>query len=201
MYTQFRAKESAGPLDSDTMLCLQYLFTNPFWRTQMFLADVKSDIGEWALRNFGDNNGLEHVGPLLGIGEELTELDEANLYSDVLDAVGDVLIFLGDFCSRLKVDIHRNPVQGELPDFNIVRNYHGKLMRLCLKNNQGIRGYDDEGRFLIEVEEGVRRFYEAFISYCTYTGIDAGEALEIAWGKVRRRDWVQNRQDALVNAS
>ena len=74
------------------------------------LDDLQLQVGMWARRNFGDNKGLEHIAPLLGMMEELGELIHEVLKShqgiretnksNEEDAVGDIMVYLLDFCSR-----------------------------------------------------------------------------------------------------
>lgn len=75
------------------------------------LDSLQEEVAEWSERNFPDQPAEN---PLLGVGEEYGELTHAVLKdkqgirldeSDVsleaeMDAVGDMVIFLADFCSR-----------------------------------------------------------------------------------------------------
>ena len=70
----------------------------------------------WARRNFGDVRPVHH--PLLGIVEEVGELSHAHLKSEqgirgtpeelkarAKDAVGDIIIFLADYCNLNNIDL------------------------------------------------------------------------------------------------
>lgn len=75
------------------------------------LNSLQKEVAEWSENNFPDQPAEN---PLLGVGEEYGELTHAVLKdkqgirmdeSDVSldaekDAVGDIVIFLADFCSR-----------------------------------------------------------------------------------------------------
>ena len=71
---------------------------------------IQDEVGEWSERNFGDQPSWR---PLLGIGEELGELNHAylklsqgirgdreELENKLVDAVGDLMIYLADFCYK-----------------------------------------------------------------------------------------------------
>lgn len=80
----------------------------------MNFANFLKDVRLWSNHNFGENDGIEgSLNPLLGVMEELGELvhcilktrqkirlDE-NHTENGKDAVGDLMIYLVDFCSRI----------------------------------------------------------------------------------------------------
>lgn len=97
------------------------------------LTGLQAEVAAWSERNFGDQPS---VNPLLGIGEELGELTEEadhvsslililgrlhhaylKRYQDIRsnenhsaairDAVGDIIIYLLDFCHRENVSLER----------------------------------------------------------------------------------------------
>lgn len=75
------------------------------------LNSLQEEVAEWSEENFPDQPAEN---PLLGVGEEYGELthavlkdkqgirlDEADVGPDAeKDAVGDIVVFLADFCSR-----------------------------------------------------------------------------------------------------
>jgi NTP pyrophosphatase (non-canonical NTP hydrolase) len=76
------------------------------------LEKLQKEVGDWSLKNFGDQSSSN---PLLGAVEEVGELCHAHLksqqgirgYDDPAkgiankkDALGDILIYLMDYCSR-----------------------------------------------------------------------------------------------------
>lgn len=75
----------------------------------MDLAKLQREQREWALENFGDAPAWQ---PLLGIVEEVGELAHAHLKqaqgirteedheADAKDAIGDIIIYLVDYCTR-----------------------------------------------------------------------------------------------------
>src|SRR5215510_13386187 len=81
----------------------------------MNLDTLQSDVKEWSSRNFPNNQPYH---PLLGALEELGELAHAHLKEEQgirgsalshhmakVDAVGDVIIYLTDYCWRNGINI------------------------------------------------------------------------------------------------
>ena len=75
------------------------------------LKDFQHEVRNWSNANFGVDQ--PSIFPLLGIGEELGELNHAHLkgeqgirysYQEVQekkkDAIGDMVIYLADYCAR-----------------------------------------------------------------------------------------------------
>jgi len=79
--------------------------------------DIQAENKEWAWRNFGGSDVAAPWQPLLGAVEELGELAHAYLkrhqgirldenHTDAIkDAVGDIVIYLMDFCNREEIDL------------------------------------------------------------------------------------------------
>ena len=76
----------------------------------MNLLTLQREVGEWSRKNFPNN--LPHH-PLLGLAEEVGELSHAHLKGEQgirhsskeiesmkADAVGDIIIYLVDYCER-----------------------------------------------------------------------------------------------------
>lgn len=83
------------------------------------LNDIQNEIAAWSQKNFGDQDS---VNPLLGVAEEVGELCHAvlkerqkirvgteaeALLAAKQDAVGDILIYLFDFCDREGLSLGR----------------------------------------------------------------------------------------------
>lgn len=79
------------------------------------LETLQSQVAEWSTRNFGGRHGTGYR-PLLGVFEELGELAHAHLKAEQgirtnedheaakIDAVGDVVIYLVDYCNGQGID-------------------------------------------------------------------------------------------------
>jgi NTP pyrophosphatase (non-canonical NTP hydrolase) len=81
----------------------------------MLLSIIQEQLWDWTAHNFGDVPAWQ---PLLGIGEETGELMHAYLKreqdirgsredhdAEIEDAVGDIAIFLMDFCNKEGLDL------------------------------------------------------------------------------------------------
>ena len=79
--------------------------------SRLTLQQFQDEVTVWSSANFGDDG--ESVDPLLGIAEEVGELCHAYLKrkqgirgtadqhrAAIVDAVGDICIYLADFCRR-----------------------------------------------------------------------------------------------------
>lgn len=185
---------------------------------------LQREVGAWSEENFGDQPA---VNPLLGIGEELGEL-VAHLESDddredvvsrddledvaghdvpgehERDCVGDVLVYLVDFCHRRGVDAQRAFADGRSGDaaveglesgashdgplYGVVAAL-GRLNRSVLKRRQGIRL--DDPRVGHEAE---RRAIASLLGHLDDFARDRGytleECVQVAWyDEVTDREW------------
>lgn len=80
----------------------------------MDLSKLQEEVKSWADRNFPNAEPWE---PLVGAMEELGELSHAHLkehqsiridtnyFLDKEDAVGDIIVYLADYCNRNKLDL------------------------------------------------------------------------------------------------
>lgn len=78
------------------------------------LSELQVQVGAWAKRNFGPQAPYR---PLLGVAEEVGELAHAQLKLEqgirvgenhkeaIQDAVGDIVIFLADYCERSNISL------------------------------------------------------------------------------------------------
>jgi len=84
----------------------------------MNLAQLQKEVQEWSTRNFGGKHGTGYR-PLLGVAEEVGELCHAHLKTEQgirnnedhdaakRDAVGDIVIYLVDYCAGQDIDMAR----------------------------------------------------------------------------------------------
>jgi NTP pyrophosphatase (non-canonical NTP hydrolase) len=86
-------------------------------KLSMNLRDLQLQLGPWTEHNFGPRPSWQ---PLLGVQEEVGELAHAHLKAAQgirgtpaehaaakFDAVGDILIFLADYCNRESIDMQQ----------------------------------------------------------------------------------------------
>lgn len=139
----------------------------PTWIDVEDMLLIAQEVHLWSIENFGDQKGIDKLAPLLGIGEELGELaaasnseefgEETERLREQADAIGDIGIYLFDFCTRDEVDLEGIlwSIDKSIPD-NPALAFHsfdrclsslisdlGHLHHAVLKRHQGIRGYDD----------------------------------------------------------
>ena len=118
------------------------------------LTRVFTEVPIWSSQMFGDQKGLNHLAPLLGILEELGELEEAQRETDLdlrirdmEDAVGDIGIYTIDFLTRLGIDpVIVWPSWAAKQDHPALV-YLARVNHACLKRHQGIRGFDVDAVF------------------------------------------------------
>lgn len=163
-----------------------------------FFARLQREVGEWSQKNFGDQ--LPHR-PLLGIIEELCEFGESMTDQqrvDVIDAIGDITIYMADYCHRRGWSMAEiwakrwvvSPKNLPLPVLSLIR----WCAHSHLKGEQNIRGGTEKhdrklmttlGHVLSGLET-TSRFLEV-----DYLAVVIG-----TWSKVSKRDWVENPNDA-----
>lgn len=87
----------------------------------MTLRELQDQVGKWSRKNFGDQPADN---PMLGVVEEVGELAHAVLKARqgirgtaaghnaaIADAVGDLIIYLADFCGRSGIDLQQAVAQ------------------------------------------------------------------------------------------
>lgn len=157
---------------------------------------LQREVGVWSEQNFGDQPA---VNPLLGVVEEFGELiDQIETHEGVteheLDCVGDVLVYLADFCHRQGFDYQAVANKG-LPSaeqYDPLRGGFvalGDLTRSVLKRRQDIRtderrvGDDAERRALTALLNNLDRFARS-------RGYTLSECIQVAWeDEVVDREW------------
>lgn len=160
-------------------------------------TDLQREVGEWSERNFGDQ---PVVNPLLGVSEEFGELMEHiekhdSLTEHELDCIGDMLVYMADFCYRRGLDFqtaydtkasdnvdYENPLNG-------VNAALGYLNRSVLKRRQGIRL--DEPRIGDKAEQqAIARFLDHISDFARTRGFTLEECIRVAWyEEVVNREW------------
>ena len=162
------------------------------------LPQLQREIAAWSEHNFGDNDGLDSVAPLLGVVEEIGELFEAVTEAAMRDALADAAIFFCDFCNREGVDIAtliphhesmHDPSRFDDPTAWLVVSA-GRLAHAVLKHRQGIRAHGATHSHWEARNDAIVR---AYLGLCAYSQVEFEEALlrvvEPIWQEVRKRDW------------
>ena len=179
------------------------------------------EVGEWARKNFGKPGEMSD--PILGIVEEIGELQDVGACDSIekanlmRDAIGDVMVFMADYCSRFDAAIDaRSGVDvgdGNLFLEKVIQEanyYYGRLQidilsaagRTChaqLKMGQGVRGSENHvvamRRSLVEVVCWGMANSEAINKVASAWGVGPmsfGEVVAWVWGRVSKRNWIED---------
>lgn len=114
---------------------------DPFSALQVRLA-------RWQNKNFGPQNEERFV---LGIVEEIGELEGARTMAEQKDAVGDAMVFATQLCTLQRLDF--GTILSYVPDLSggprespVLLQCLGQLSHIALKASQKIRGFEDKGK-------------------------------------------------------
>jgi len=171
------------------------------------LRQLQIENREWVAKNFG-SNGADHR-PLLGIIEELGEIDEAFALPQteprvdlILDGIADVIVFSADFCNRHDFDlseIFRIAARTSRHVSSVAAA--GRPAHAQLKYEQGIRGTYEERKqklqyalqdALIAAMQGITRI--------GYSPADSADFAFKVWStEVRPRIWRCQKCDAMLS--
>lgn len=164
-----------------------------------FQADLKC----WLDYNFPDTTRDQQI---MGVVEELGELFECQILYDsgtgsgqeekaLKDAVGDVVIFLCNYCTKADISLCYSIEKWQNHNFG---NTTGAAMinlgRLChadLKHQQGIRGYDEE-KTRQELHKYIAGVYCSLSNYCRTINLHIESCIDVALEAIKKRDWVVN---------
>jgi len=170
------------------------------------LERLTNDVHKWASINFGDNtqNGPHRC--VLGMLEEIAELEDAledNDRAKALDALADIMLYMLDYFARNEWTVatmanHMYMLRhGTLYPHKLssLRGIRRRLARHQLKKDQGIRGTPEfHNRELKEACHDLTRFCA---SLAITLNSDLLHCIEWVWGRnVSKRDWVNNPMDA-----
>lgn len=138
---------------------------------------------------------LGSLAPLLGVYEEVGELFEAATKKDTEDAIGDIIIYLCDYCAREVTHIPTytalNMVDTYEPRTGLIV-YAGKLAHCTLKHHQRIRGMEDTAAYAQLRDKNLVAFVWHLCEF-TKQELPNTTILQIAnrtWNNiVSKRDW------------
>lgn len=177
------------------------------------INQIQREMIGWQNRNFP---GRPTWQPLVGLVEEVGELGLAIKQRDekeIVDAIGDIMIYMTDLCNGMGVDLDQE--WGDATSFRFIwRNedqiqgvqslvrYHQEIVihtgRLChafLKDSQGIRMHENH-------RKAARVAMTRIMHYLDDMTMDLEEKSSVegitdhVWDKVSKRDWQKNRDTA-----
>jgi len=172
------------------------------------LNELRKEVGQWSRDNFGSQESkarpglhLESLAPLMGIVEELGELEEAwqNYveFDDAKDAIGDILIYLCDYMYR-EIDCYFPPlryIDNSDVNYSSLSQIHiclGKLFHCTLKYHQGIRGIDNFDSYAIERDRCILELLRYLHKFTVdqFAGETLTKIINDTWENVvSKRDW------------
>lgn len=165
--------------------------------TQDF-GTLQPEQAEWSMRNFGPKDKHQ---PLLGIIEELGELEEAMEELDrakALDAAGDIVVYTADFCTQWGWDLNelyrlsQKPRAVEVMPLRL-SYVQGRLAHHQLKWEQKIRNAEGHEGNLRSLVFGVLEDAERV---CQYLGTNLVDIALDTWSTVKKRNWTKNPDNA-----
>ena len=151
---------------------------------------IQKEMVDWQNYNFP---GREPWMPLMGLGEELAELAEAGKEDDVLDAIGDCMIYMVDYCNGMEYSI--SIIVGDSKHYSIATmlgafKCYGKLLHAHLKKTQKIRMHEEHDLHAMEELSKI----VSYLDWCCSHNLE--RITWKVWEKVRQRDWQKNRNTA-----
>lgn len=167
-----------------------------------FLTKLAHDVGKPLTEQVTIPLRLGSLAPLLGIGEELGELDDASGSEAVDDAVADTLIYLCDYAEREGVQL----ADLELMEISApsLASAYGYLVHCVLKRHQGIRDFADAEYFEQERDKALAVLLTTLAEWTAgfNDSIQDGFSRLVELGEltfsnvVGKRDWTAERKQA-----
>jgi len=196
---------------------------------EQMLAGIQGDVRAWSSGNFGEQASKSQPGLVLGslapsegLTEEIGELCAAKDTAEFKDALGDILIYLCDFCWRWWdgdsiahyvgfFDVGASEgvalCLAEQPDPLVLARLHlqvvsarGSLAHATLKHHQGIRKFASEPYYRQMAQEAIGKLITAVSRLCVYALRRRAEAVLLeVWTKiVSKRNWKVNQAEGKV---
>lgn len=151
------------------------------------------EVGEWGLRNFGEQPSWT---TLHGIGEELGELIEVLTNTgdcdDAHDAIGDTMVFIAHFCFMTGRDLQMIWERRELLELGSGEHTrtifvaYGRILHHHLKMSQRIRGTPKEHN------AGIDKALGHLLCELNWVANGSERLLghaEETWARVKQRNW------------
>lgn len=153
---------------------------------------MQEEMKSWQAHNFPGREGWI---PLMGLGEELGELQEARFdYTSegLSDAIGDCCIYIADYCNAIEYNLQeiRNSKTETIYDLRELIINYGKLCHAHLKQTQKIRMHEDHR------ENSLNAIAKIMTYLNTHMNKDIETIAWETWIKVRTRDWQKNKNTA-----
>ena len=160
---------------------------------------------EWSNKNFGEVKYIDKSfkyahQPLLGMIEEFGELLEAETYEEKFDAIGDIVIFMIDYCRCINISYFEiySPNFYISEYFDILNSdIRSRIMKVLakiahhhLKFEQNIRKDENHS---IEVYRLLVYLYYLLYRFSAANDIVFEECIQTTWGHVKQRNWKNDK--------
>lgn len=166
----------------------------------------RDEVCTWSTKNFGDQTTLR---PFIGLIEEIGELVSSYNSKGLYDAVGDALVYLGDYTGRRNIDLNFivvNPLclpAGFYPhqykhEFIHIIKAVGRACHAVLKLDQGIRVNESHKDNLISALREIVLWLRGQLNDSSIEGL--WSVVQMTWTEVKQRDWSKNKVDGTVNS-
>lgn len=180
------------------------------------LAALSKKIGAWSSENLPAEGTVAILQKVHGIHEEIGELFEALLMpagegcDKLIDALGDICIYMLDFCDKFELDVTSFSTLGDYRpiwedlwlkegDVQVLKNvlviWSGKLSRGLLKTTQNIRNTEDHHAI---IEEAVYNILMICWHFARAVQEDLYRIIQNVADSVLARDWIANPDTAHI---
>ncbi len=173
--------------------------------------EIQTEQVKWQQHNFPDRPSWV---PIMGMGEEVGELHEAIITHDkdaLVDAIGDICIYLTDYASAMNYDVQElwNESQSQRhswlnsdPVFESLKavevsTWLGKLYHAHIKAFQQIRLQEDHPK---NAKIAIQRILHYLDDIAYSYHLNVVDITAQVWEKVSQRDWQKNRDTAHLEA-
>lgn len=166
----------------------------------LYLFEMQESQRAWAKANFGEQTPIQMMMGILGELGEFAEAFEANNNTEMVDAIGDVGVYLMNYCN-LKGWSIESIMKLMTPVNRDAEHYPWKVMWFVrwlphhqLKGDQNIRGgtaYHDD-----RMQRALGNMLWQLNAIATSMGTTFLDCLCKTWSKVSKRDWVLHPDDA-----
>jgi len=165
---------------------------------ELTLRKCQEEMKPWQAHNFPDRPQWL---PLTGAWEEYGELVEHNYQGDIpeiLDALGDITIYLCDFANGQNLDLadlanaHSHDSFEQSPMDGIAINL-GRASHAFIKTFQNIRMHEGHAE---KLKIALGNVIVLLDMECTNWNTTLDFVLSHTWAKVKQRDWQKNRETA-----
>lgn len=193
-------KLSSRVSDKVIQMALDAMSEYQSWRSvsneaELFgVANLQYRLMVWERENFGTQRAMISAA---GAVEEIGELLDAIEYGtkeEVVDAVGDIMVYLCQLCSKSRLDF-ASIIDSTESDSYLDLDGMYTMMHVVLKREQGIRGYDDRDTYDRDIAICVYRIMGHIKHLTSEYSLEYKTVFFNVATEVMRRNWRENKRD------